>query len=93
MNLLAQTTLLVTSPTKAIVEFPEQLSAALIPTVVCVGIDDAQVTVTGAGQLMVGATLSNTVIDCAQVAVFEQASLAMNVRTTVNLLEQITLVV
>ena len=93
VNWLAQTVLLVMSPTYAIVTTPPQLSAALIPTVVCVGIDDAQVTVTGAGQLMVGATLSNTVIVCAQVAVFEQASLAMNVRTTVNLLAQMTFVV
>ena len=82
-----------TSPAKATVTTPPQLSAALIPTVVWVGIDVAQVTVTGAGQLMVGATLSNTVIVCAQVAVFEQASLAMKVRTTVNLLAQITFVV
>jgi len=83
----------VISLTNAIVTAPPQLSAALIPTVVCVGIDVAQVTVTGAGQLMVGATLSNTVIVCAQVVVFEQASLAMKVRTTVNLLAQMTFVV
>ena len=52
----------VTSPAKAIVTAPPQLSAALMPTVLCTGIDEAQTTVTGAGQLMVGATLSNTVI-------------------------------
>ena len=72
---------------------PVQLSAALIPTVVWAGIADEQLTVTGAGQLIVGATLSNTVIVCAQVAVFEQASLATNVRTTVYLFAQITFVV
>ena len=76
VNLLAQTTLLVTSPTKAIVEFPEQLSAAVTLPTFASGIADAQVNVTFAGQLAVGATLSLTVMICVQIAVLLHKSAA-----------------
>jgi hypothetical protein len=93
VNLLAQMMLLVTSPTKLNVVAPLQLSVALTPAVVCAGIADAQVTVTAAGQVMLGDTLSNTVMIWLQVAVLLQMSDAMNVRVTVNLLAQLTLLV
>jgi hypothetical protein len=60
--LLAQTTLLVTSPTKAIVGLPEQLSAAVTLPTFASGIADAQVNVTFEGQVTVGARLSFTVM-------------------------------
>jgi hypothetical protein len=62
VNLLAQITLVVWSPTTLSVGLPLQLSTAVTPVVVALAMFDAQVTVTFAGQFMVGATLSLTVI-------------------------------
>ena len=93
VNLLPQITLLVLSLTKLKVTAPLQLSVALAPAVVCAGTALAQVTVTAAGQVMLGATLSNTVIVWLHVAVLLHKSVAMNVRVTVNLLAQMTLLV
>ena len=62
VNLFAQDTLLVTSPTRVTVAAPAQLSPADTPVVDCTGTALAHVTVVFAGQLMVGATLSNTVM-------------------------------
>ena len=76
MNLLAQTTLLVTSPTKAIVGLPEQLSAAVTLPTFASGIAEAQVKVRLAGQFTVGAMLSLTVMSCVQVAVLLHKSAA-----------------
>ena len=59
-----------------IVGVPTQLSTAVTPVVVAAGTFDAQVTVIGPGHVIVGTTLSLTVITCAQVAVFEQRSVA-----------------
>ena len=56
--LLAQVALLVASPTKLITAGPLQLSVAVTPVVVCAGTALEQVTVTGAGQVMLGARLS-----------------------------------
>ena len=54
--------LLVTSLTKLIVGVPVQLSVAVTAVVEGAGIDAAQVTVTGAGHVMLGGTLSFTVM-------------------------------
>ena len=62
VNLFAHSTLLVTSLTSVTVAEPAQLSPADTPVVACAGTALAQVTVVFAGQLMVGATLSNTVM-------------------------------
>jgi len=62
VNLLTQMILLVTSLTKLTDAAPLQLSVAVTPVVVCAGIELAQVTVVLAGQLMLGATLSFTVM-------------------------------
>lgn len=93
VNLFAQLTLLVTSLTKVNVTVPVQLSVALTPAVVCAGMLLAHTTVTGFGQVMLGATLSNTVIVWLQVAVLLHKSVARNVRVTVYLLMQLTLLV
>jgi hypothetical protein len=93
VNLLTQVTLLVTSPTKLIVAAPLQLSVAVTPVVVCAGIALAQVTVVFAGQLILGATLSLTVIVCAHVALFPHKSAALNVRVMVYLLAHVALLV
>ena len=58
MYLFTQMKLLVTSLTKLIVGVPVQLSIAVTAVVEGAGIDAAQVTVTGAGQVMLGARLS-----------------------------------
>ena len=62
MNLLTQLEFEVTSPTTLIVTVPLQLSVAVTPVVVATGIAEAHVTVVAAGQVMLGATLSFTVI-------------------------------
>jgi hypothetical protein len=93
VNLFAQIILPVTSFTKFKVVAPLQLSVALTPAVVCAGTELAHVTVTAAGQVIVGAMLSNTVMICAHVAVLLHASLARNVRVTVNLFAQMMLLV
>jgi hypothetical protein len=54
--------LLVTSFTKLIVTDPPQLSVDVTAAVLTAGIADAQVTVVAAGQVMLGATLSFTVM-------------------------------
>ena len=62
VNLFTHTTFDVTSPTKLIVGVPLQLSVAVAAVVVeGAGIDNAHVTVTGAGQVIDGAKLSLTV--------------------------------
>ena len=93
VNLFTQLTLLVTSLTKPMVVAPPQLSVAVTPVVVCAGIEPAHAKLMFAGQVMLGAMLSNTVIVCVQVAVLLHRSLAMKVRVTVNLLAQSTLLV
>ena len=62
VNLLAQMMLLVTSLTKLKLTAPLQLSVAVAPVVVCAGIADAQTTVMFAGQVILGTTLSFTVM-------------------------------
>jgi hypothetical protein len=59
--LFTQTTFDVTSLTKLIVGTPLQLSVADTLEVDGAGIDNAHVTVSGAGQVTVGGTLSLTV--------------------------------
>ena len=54
--------LLVTSLTKLKLTAPLQLSVAVAPVVVCAGIADAQTTVMFAGQVILGTTLSFTVM-------------------------------
>lgn len=93
MYLFAQLTLLVTSLTKLTVVAPPQLSAAVTDAVFCAGTALAQVTVWLPGQVMVGATLSNTVMICAQVDVLLHKSVARKVRVTVNLFTQMMLLV
>ena len=66
----------VASPTKLTVVAPPQLSPAVTDAVLAVGTFDAHVTVVAAGQLSVGATLSNTVMICVQIAVLLHASVA-----------------
>ena len=77
VNLFTQTVFDVTSPTKLTVTVPLQLSVVATADVFTAGIEDAHATVTFAGQVICGATLSFTVIICAQVAVLPQTSLAM----------------
>ena len=62
MNRFSQLKLLVTSLTKLRVAVPPQLSVAVTPVVNCAGIADEQLTVTGPGQVIVGARLSKTVM-------------------------------
>ena len=93
VNLLTQVLFVVTSDTKLIAGVPLQLSVADAAAVLTAGIADAQVTVVAAGQVMVGATLSSTVMFWLQVAVLPHASVAIYVRVTVNLLTQVLFVV
>ena len=60
--LFTQTKLLVTSLTKLMLGVPIQLSVAVTRLVFAAGTDAAQVTVTGAGHVMLGGTLSFTVM-------------------------------
>ncbi len=60
--LLAQMKLLVASLTKLILGVPLQLSVAVTVLVFAAGTDAAQVTVIAAGQVMLGGTLSFTVM-------------------------------
>ena len=64
------------SLTKLIVVAPEQLSVALTLEVFGAGTEKEHVTVTGAGQVMLGAVRSFTVINCVQVAELPQTSAA-----------------
>ena len=73
---LAQVWLVITSPMKVTVTAPPQLSPVVTAVVFAAGTRLAQVTVTLAGQVMVGGVLSNTLNVWAQVAVFPQASVA-----------------
>jgi hypothetical protein len=76
VNLFAQLVLLVTSETCVTVTTPLQLSLVVTEVVLTAGMFDAQITVTGAGHEMNGATLSLTVIVCAHVAVLLHRSVA-----------------
>jgi hypothetical protein len=76
VNLFAQTVPEVTSLTKLTVTMPLQLSVVVTDPMLTAGIDAVHGTVTVAGQVMVGATLSFTVIICEHVAVLPQASVA-----------------
>ena len=91
VNLLAQIVFDVTSPTKLTVTVPLQLSVVVTADVFDAGIADEQVTVTFAGQVICGATLSFTVIIWEQVAVLPQTSVAIYVRVIVNLFAQTVL--
>jgi hypothetical protein len=62
VNLLIQALPDVTSFTKLIDTEPPQLSVAVTASTFTPGIDVAQVTVVAAGQVMLGATLSFTVM-------------------------------
>jgi len=62
VNLFTQLTLLVMSLTKLTVVAPPQLSVDVTAAVFCVGTEEAQDTVTFAGQLIDGAMLSFTVM-------------------------------
>jgi hypothetical protein len=77
VNLLAQLVFEVTSLTKVTVTTPLQLSVVVTAVGLGEEIDEAQVTVTAAGQVISGATLSLTVMICEQVAVFPQTSVAL----------------
>ena len=56
--LFAHVTFEVTSATKLIVGFPEQLSVAVTELVLGAGTDDEQVTVIATGQVMLGGVTS-----------------------------------
>jgi hypothetical protein len=77
VRLFAQTKLLVMSGATVTVTAPAQLSEVTIAPVFGAGTKEAQATVTFAGQAMVGATLSNTRIVWAHVALLPQMSVAM----------------
>jgi hypothetical protein len=77
VNLFAHAVLEVTSLTKVTVAVPLQLSVVVTDPVLTCGMDDAQVTVTAGGQVIVGATLSLTVMICEHVAVLLHTSVAM----------------
>jgi hypothetical protein len=62
VNLLAHAVFEVTSLTKVTVAVPLQLSVVVTEPVLTCGMDKAQITVTLAGQVIVGATLSLTVM-------------------------------
>jgi len=70
--------------TTTIPELP-QASAATTEPVLGGGTDEAHVTVTGAGQLMEGLTLSKMVILWVQEATFPHVSLAVQVLNSVKL--------
>jgi hypothetical protein len=80
----------VTSDTKVTVVEPPQLSLLVTEPGFDAGTNDAQVTVTGAGHAMNGATLSLTVIVCEHVAVLLQMSVARYVRVIVYWFGQVT---
>jgi hypothetical protein len=77
VNLLAQFEFEVTSLTKVTVTVPLQLSVVVTAPVFVAGMDEAHVTVTLAGQVIVGATMSFTTMICEHVAVLLQTSVAM----------------
>jgi hypothetical protein len=72
---------------------PPQLSDVVTRAVLGAGTSLAHWTVIFAGQVIVGAVLSNTVITCAQVAELPHASVALYVRVNVNLLTHVMLVI
>ena len=76
MKRLEQLTFEVTSLTKLMLTLPVQLSVAVTDAVFCAGTEPAQVTVTGAGTVICGATLSLTVITWVQIAVLLHRSAA-----------------
>ena len=61
---------------------PVQLSLVVTPAILGAGTWDAHCTVNGAGQVIVGGVLSNTVITWTQVAELLQASVARYVLFT-----------
>src|SRR5687768_5073226 len=92
-KLFAHTKFVVTSAATVTVTAPAQLSAATTNPIFAAGTNAAQVTVTFAGHVIVGATSSRTRIVCVQLAVFPQASVATYVRVIKKLFGQPTLVV
>src|SRR5690606_4297920 len=89
-----QVWLLMTSPTNVTVTVPvAQLSTAVTLVGSGAGTSSSHSTVMLAGQVTVGATLSNTVIVWAQVEELPQASVAIYVRININWFTQIWLVI
>ena len=80
---------MITSPTCVTVTVPPQLSAVATVAVLTGGTSLAQETVMLAGQVIVGAVTSLTVMTCVQVAELPQASVARYVRVNVNRLAQV----
>ena len=68
---------MITSAATVTVTGPAQLSEVTISETSATGTSLAQETVTFAGQVMLGAVLSITVIVCTQVAVLPQISVAI----------------
>src|SRR5437899_5458541 len=77
------------SPTKVTTGVPPQLSLAVTLAVSGAGTALAQATVTAAGQLIAGGTVSLTVIVWVQVWLLPEASVARKVRVRVNWLTQL----
>ena len=79
-----------TSLTKLKVVAPPQLSDAVRPELVRDGTADAHDTVSDAGQVRVGETLSKTIMLCEQLPELPHTSAARYVRVNTNLLAQVT---
>ena len=71
------------------VTVPAQLSVAVTKEVLGAGTAEAQLTVTGGGQVITGGVWSLTVIICVQVLLFPHTSVALYVLVTVYLLAQV----
>ena len=91
--LLAQVWLLITSPIWVIVTVPAQLSVAVTKEVLGAGTAEAQLTVTGAGQVITGGVWSFTVIICVHSVKFPHTSVALYVLVMVYLLAQVWLLI
>ena len=72
----------VTSLTKDTTGAGSQESVEVTPVVLCAGCEDAHVTVTGGGQVIIGGVISCTTTVPLQVAVLPQSSVAVQVLLT-----------
>src|SRR5687768_2605398 len=80
MKLFAHTKFVVTSAATVTATAPAQLSAATANAIFAAGTSEAHVTVTFAGHVMVGATLSRTCMVCVHVDELPHTSVAIYVR-------------
>ena len=86
---MAHVIFVVTSGETVTLTAPPQPSLVMTLAVFGAGTLDAHETVTFPGHVITGGTLSKTVINCAQVALFPQASVAMYVLVRLNRLRHV----